>query len=142
MFQHPIQGNVLHFLKDTEYGKKKKKVCSTYTVVQWVHRRTRTNPSSDDVQECQKKKKKQPNVVLAKVGGLVGSRDTNEFFIEKEKERQENIINIQECIWRRSKTLGIMEDAMKGIKMQAESKTRMRRQTEISNMGNLQSLCK
>lgn len=89
-----------------------------------------------------RKKKKQPNVVLAKVGGLVGSRDTNEFFIEKEKERQENIINIQECIWRRSKTPGIMEDAMKGIKMQAESKTRMRRQTEIYNMGNLQSLCK
>lgn len=89
-----------------------------------------------------RKKKKQPNVVLAKVGGLVGSRDTNEFFIEKEKERQENIINIQECIWRRSKTPGIMEDAMKEMKMQAESKTRMRRQTEIYNMGNLQSLCK
>lgn len=34
----------------------------------------------------------------------------------KEKERQENIINIQECIWRRSKTPGILVDAMTGIK--------------------------
>lgn len=108
---------MLHFLKDTEYGKKKKK---KYVLpILWFSGYTEEPElilalmMSKNV----RKKKKQPNVVLAKVGGLVGSRDTNEFFIEKEKERQENIINIQECIWRRSKTPGIMEDAMKEMKM-------------------------
>lgn len=109
---------MLHFLKDTEYGKKKKK---KYVLpILWFSGYTEEPELILALmmsKNVRKKKKKQPNVVLAKVGGLVGSRDTNEFFIEKEKERQENIINIQECIWRRSKTPGIMEDAMKEMKM-------------------------
>lgn len=111
---------MLHFLKDTEYGKKKKKKKKYVLPIPWFSGYTEEPELILALmmsKNVRKKKKKQPNVVLAKVGGLVGSRDTNEFFIEKEKERQENIINIQECIWRRSKTPGIMEDAMKGIKM-------------------------